>query len=203
MSELQFVPRMPLHGELSPRRIGRLEGPAGVVVHERGDLSLALIMARRGMRAACIEGLRAPYDLDAPVTARIMHGRTLSLAWAGPETWLAIGSTRPDFETELKAVVGQAASIVDLSDQRVVMRMSGPMTRAVLAKGVTIDLHPRVFAVGDTAITLLAHITTQLWQVDDVPTFDLVAPRATARDMFHWLTVSAAEFGLDVGRTHS
>jgi hypothetical protein len=30
-----------------------------------------------------------------------------------------------------------------------------------------------------------------------------VSPRATARDMFHWLTVSAAEFGLDVGRAHS
>jgi sarcosine oxidase subunit gamma len=87
---------------------------------------------------------------------------------------------------------------VDVSDQRIVMRISGPMTRAVLAKGVTIDVHPRVFAPGDTAITSLAHITTQLWQVDDGPTFDLVAPRSTARDMFHWLTVSAAEFGLDI-----
>ncbi len=201
MPELQLAPRTPLHGEMSPRRIGRPEGPAGVAVHERTDLSLALIQARRGMRAACIEGLRASYDLDAPVTARVVHGRVLSLAWAGPETWLAIGSGRADIETELKAAVKQASSIVDMSDQRVVMRISGPMTRAVLAKGITIDLHPRVFAPGDTAITPLAHITTQLWQVDDIPTFDLVTPRATARDVFHWLTVSAAEFGLDVSRT--
>jgi sarcosine oxidase subunit gamma len=189
---------MPLHGELSPRRVGRREGAAGVAVHERADLSLALIMARRGMRAACVDSLRASFDFDAPVTARIVHGRTLSLAWAGSDTWLAIGSTRPDFEADLKAVIGHAASIVDVSDQRIVMRISGPMTRAVLAKGVTIDVHPRVFAPGDTAITSLAHITTQLWQVDDGPTFDLVAPRSTARDMFHWLTVSAAEFGLDI-----
>ncbi len=201
MPELRLAPRTPLHGELLPQRIGRADGPAGVTVHERGDLSLGLITARRGMRTTCIDSLRASYDLDAPMTARIVHGRTLSLAWAGPETWLAIGSARPDIETELKAVVGQAASIVDMSDQRVVMRISGPMTRTVLAKGVTIDLHPRVFKPGDTAITPLAHITTQLWQVDDTPTFDLVSPHATARDMFHWLTVSAAEFGLDVGRT--
>ena len=202
MSELQLAPRTPLHG-VSPRRIGRLEGSAGVAVHERGDLSLALIMARRGMRAACVDSLRAVYDLDAPVTARIVHGCGLSFAWAGPDTWLVIGSARPDFEADLKAVIGHSASIVDISDQRIVMRISGPMTRAVLAKGVTIDLHPRVFAPGDTAITPLAHITTQLWQVDDAPTFDLVSPRATARDMLHWLTVSAAEFGLDVGRTLS
>jgi methylglutamate dehydrogenase subunit D len=200
--ELQLAPRTSLHGEMSPRRIGRPDGPAGVTVHERTNLSLALIMARRGMRAACIDSLRASYDLDAPVTARIVQGRALSVAWAGPQTWLAVGSARPDIETELKASVKQAASIVDMSDQRVVMRISGPMMRAVLAKGVTIDLHPRVFAPGDTAITPLAHVTTQLWQVDDAPTFDLVLPRATARDMFHWLTVSAAEFGLDVGRTH-
>jgi methylglutamate dehydrogenase subunit D len=200
--ELQLAARTPLQGEMSPRRIGRPEGPAGVTVHECTNLSLVLITARRGMRAACIEGLRTQYALDAPVAARIVHGRALSLAWAGPDTWLAIGSIRPDFESELKAVVGQAASIVDMSDQRVVMRISGPMTRATLAKGVTIDLHPRAFAAGDTAITPLAHITTQLWQVDDAPTFDLVSPRATARDMFHWLAVSAAEFGLDVGRAH-
>ena len=199
MPKLQLAPRTPLHGEMSPRRIGRPEGLAGVTVHERADLSLVLITARRGMLATCIESLRASHGLDAPVTARIVHGRELSLAWAGPDTWLAVGSARPDLETELKAAVGQAASIVDTSDQRVVMRISGPMTRAVLAKGVTIDLHPRVFKSGDTAITPLAHIATQLWQVDDAPTFDLVAPRATARDLFHWLTVSAAEFGLDIG----
>jgi heterotetrameric sarcosine oxidase gamma subunit len=201
--ELQLAPRTPLHGELSPRRIGRPEGLAGVAVHERTNLSLVLITARRGKRTACIDTLRASYDLDAPVTARIVHGRTLSLAWAGPDSWLAIGGTQPDLETELRAIVGGAASIVDLSDQRIVIRIHGPKARAVLAKGVTIDLHPRVFAAGDTAITPLAHIVTQLWQVDGAPTFDLVSPRATARDMFHWLTVSAAEFGLDVGRAHS
>jgi heterotetrameric sarcosine oxidase gamma subunit len=200
VSESQLSPRTSLHGEMSPRRIGRRDGPAGVTVHQRADLSLALVMARHAMRAKCIDSLRTSYDLDAPAAAHIVHGRALSLAWAGPETWLAVGSAQPDFETVLKAVVGQAASVVDMSDQRIVLRISGAMTRAVLAKGVTIDLHPRVFAPGDTAITPLAHITTQLWQVDDTPTFDLVAPRATARDMFHWLTISAAEFGLDIGR---
>jgi methylglutamate dehydrogenase subunit D len=198
VSELQLAPQTPLRAELSPRRIGRRDGPAGVTVHERANLSLALIAARRNKRGLCIERLRAFHEVEAPVTARIVHGRTLSLAWIGPDTWLAIGSARSDLEEELRTVLAGHASIVDMSDQRIVMRISGPSTRSVLAKGVTIDLHPRMFAPGDTAITSLAHITTQLWQIDDAPTFDLVSPRATARDMFHWLTGSAAEFGLDI-----
>src|SRR4051812_31049464 len=73
VSELQFPSRTALLGELSPRRIGRRDGPAGVTVHQRADLSLALVMARRGMRAKCIDSLRASYDLDAPVAAHIVH----------------------------------------------------------------------------------------------------------------------------------
>ncbi len=197
MSELQLAPQMPLRAELLPRRIGRPDRPAGVAVHARTNLSLALIMPRRGRQVACADNLQTSYDLQAPAAARIVHGRTLSIAWAGPDAWLAIANT-PNLEKELRTIVANNASIVDTSDQRIVIRISGPKTRTVLAKGVAIDLHPRMFAPGDTAITSLAHVTIQLWQVDERPTFDLVMPRASAHDVFHWLTVSAAEFGLDI-----
>jgi heterotetrameric sarcosine oxidase gamma subunit len=201
--DLQLTPRTPLREQLSPRRIGRLDGYAGISVHERTGLSLALITARRAMRKNCIEKLRAAYDLEPPATTRIIHGRRLSLAWSGPECWLAIASGQPDLETILKTILGNAASVVELTDARVTLRVEGPRTRALLAKGVPIDLHPRVFTPGDTAMTQLAHIAIQLWQVDEKPTFDLVTPRATARDVFHWLTISAAEFGLDVSPVES
>jgi sarcosine oxidase subunit gamma len=60
-----------------------------------------------------------------------------------------------------------------------------------------LDLHPRVFAVGETALTMLAHQHVQLTRTgtDD---FELVAPRSTAHDLWDWLQVSAAEFGLEV-----
>lgn len=203
MPDLQLTPRAPLREQLSPRRLGRLDGDAGICVHERASLSLALITTRRAMRTICIEKLRAAYDLEPPATPRIVHGKGLSLAWSGPECWLAIATEQPDFETTLKTTLGNAASVVDLSDARVTLRIEGPKTRALLAKGLSIDLHPRVFTPDDTAITVLAHIAVQLWQVDEKPTFDLVTPRATARDLFHWLTISAAEFGLDVSINRS
>jgi len=201
--DLQLIPRPPLREQLSPRRIGRLEGNAGICVHERAGLSLALITARQAMRKICIDKLRASHDLEPPAAPRIIHGKGLSLAWSGPECWLAITSEQPDLEGSLKTILGNSASIVDLTDARVVLRIEGPSTRALLAKGLPIDLHSRVFTPGDTAMTQLAHIAIQLWQVDEKPAFDLVTPRATARDVFHWLTISAAEFGLDVSPVES
>jgi heterotetrameric sarcosine oxidase gamma subunit len=197
--DLQLIPRTPLREQLLPRRIGRLDGNAGICVSERAGLSLALITARHAARKICMEKLRASYDLEPPATPRIIHGKELSLAWSGPNCWLAINSEQPDIEGKLKTILGNAASIVDLTDARVTLRIEGPSTRALLAKGLPIDPHSRVFTPGDTAMTQLAHIAIQLWQVDEKPTFDLVIPRATARDVFHWLTISAAEFGLNVG----
>jgi sarcosine oxidase subunit gamma len=120
----------------------------------------------------------------------------LALSWAGPTSWLAIASDWPDLELDLKTVLGKAASVVDLSDAHVVLRIKGAMASALLAKGLSIDLHHRVFKPNDTAITLLAHIVVQIWQVDEGPNFDLSVPRATIHDVVHWLRAAGGEFGL-------
>ena len=103
-----------------------------------------------------------------------------------------------DIEAELGAHCGSTAAIVDQSDGRFVLRLSGPDVRRTLAKGVTIDLHPRAFSVGETALTQLSHLGVQLTLRDAAPTFDLVAPRPGAGDIWDWLCASAAQFGLEV-----
>ena len=40
----------------------------------------------------------------------------------------------------------------DQSDSRLVLRLSGPRVRDVLAKGVPVDLHPKAFKPGDVAM---------------------------------------------------
>jgi sarcosine oxidase subunit gamma len=69
--------------------------------------------------------------------------------------------------------------------------------REVLAKGVPLDLHPKVFKPGDVATTLVAYIGVQLDMLDDA-TFQLTTPRSTAGSFWSWLSASAAEFGYDV-----
>ena len=96
------------------------------------------------------------------------------------------------------SLVGLAA-VCEQSDGRVVIEIGGPRSRAVLAKGLPIDLHPRAFAPGDVALTAASHIAVQLWQVDAAPTYRLAVPRSLAASFRCWLGESAAEFGCAYG----
>jgi sarcosine oxidase subunit gamma len=93
------------------------------------------------------------------------------------------------------------ASITDHSDGRVVLRLSGHRVRAVLAKGIPIDLHHRSFKTGDIASTLVAHIGVQIQQLDDRPTYQLMAFRSFAGSLWSWLIKSAAEYGYEITST--
>ena len=73
------------------------------------------------------------------------------------------------------------ASIADQTDGRVVLRLRGSRVRDVLAKGVPLDLHHRSFKTGDIASTLVAYIGVQIEQLDDAPTFQLMAFRSLCR----------------------
>ncbi|MFM7704444.1 MAG: sarcosine oxidase subunit gamma family protein, partial [Rubrivivax sp.] len=89
------------------------------------------------------------------------------------------------------------AGVIDQASGLYALQLTGPAVRRTLAKGLGLDLHPRAFAVGETALTLLAHQHVQLTRTDE-DAFELVAPRSTAHDLWHWLEASAAEFGLEV-----
>jgi sarcosine oxidase subunit gamma len=78
----------------------------------------------------------------------------------------------------------------------VVLRLSGPRSRDVLAAVVPIDLHPRAFRPGDTAMTLAGHIAVQIRLVDD--DFELMAFRGYAGSLFQTVLHAGLEFGVDV-----
>jgi sarcosine oxidase subunit gamma len=140
------------------------------------------------------ERFAALYGLEPPTRPAVAHGRALDLAWAGPEQWLAVSAERTVAERLAGELEGLAA-VSDQSDGRAVLRLSGPKVREMLAKGCPVDLHPRAFRPGDTAITAIAHVGVQLWQVDDGPTFDLLVARSMAASFWRWLSVSSREFG--------
>ena len=86
-------------------------------------------------------------------------------------------------------------AVVDQTHGKSVLRVVGVNAPAVLAKGCRIDLHPREFGPGRTAVTPIARINAVLHQVDAAPTFDLILPATLARSFFEWLEMSAAEYG--------
>lgn len=203
MAETLLQPRFAWDGVASWGRSGHSEGPAGVQAHLVSSMSLALVMPAPGQTTACLERLAAAYGsaLSSCGDRRRVHTTALDLVWCGPDRYLACMPACTDIEGELGRVCGSTAAVLDQSDGRFLVRLSGPDVRKTLAKGFTIDLHPRAFAVNETSLTMLSHLAVQLTLVDvvdGIATFELVGPRAAAGDVWAWLEASAAEFGLDV-----
>lgn len=190
---VELAPRPAL--ALASGRRGLPTGPAGVTLAPVEGLAILSLAARRGQEAALAAAIERAYGLALPSTPQRVGGNRLAFLWAGPEQWLAIGA--PGFEAGLAEAVSGLASLVDQSDGRVVFRLSGPRVREALAKGFAIDLHPRAFAPGRTAIGQIAHIGVQLWQIaDDV--YELAAFRGFAGSLAHALIGMGEEYGVDL-----
>jgi len=70
-----------------------------------------------------------------------------------------------------------------------------------LAKLTPIDLHPRAFAPSQTALTLFGHLTGQITQIDDAPSYELMVFRGFAQCFWHAMHAAGAEFGIHVTET--
>jgi sarcosine oxidase subunit gamma len=178
-------------------RIGRSAGAAGVTIGERVDLGLAMVMVRKGRQADLAAAAERAYGVALPAGSRLAAGPKAGFIGTGPGQWFVVSESLRNGELarDLAANFRGLASISDQSDGRAVVRISGPKARDVLAKGLPIDLDPRVFKPGDAATSLISYIGVQLWQVDETPTYDIAVFRGFAESFWGWLTASAAEFG--------
>jgi sarcosine oxidase subunit gamma len=190
-----------LDGAVALGRHGCRAGDPGVTATEVRSVGLVLMTARKGRRTSLAETVRSTYGVELPGTPRRVAWRDIAFIWSGPDQWLARMEPAPaaGMEAVLAPLAGMA-SLVDQSHGRTVLRVTGPKVRDALAKGCPIDLHPRAFKAGDTAVTSVAHIGVQLWQTDDAPTYEIAVARGFALSFWHWLEASAAECGLELVR---
>ena len=138
--------------------------------------------------------------LELPLTPNTTTaGNDLLSIWLGPDEWLLLAehqrSDSPVKELQA-ALTGHFASVVDISAGQTVIRLSGPSTLDVLARGCALDLDPSVFPPGACAQTLLARAQALLVAVDAKPTFDIVVRRSFAPYAAAWLEDSGRDFGL-------
>jgi sarcosine oxidase subunit gamma len=185
---------------LRPGRHGREEGAAGLRLRILSGRALVQVMARRGKDAALKDAVRSKYGVALPDKPVMARGQTMSFLWAGHHNWMAMADeTRAvDLESTLRADLGSLASLSDQSDSRLLVALSGPKVRDTLANLVPIDLHPRAFRPGDTAMTLFGHVAGQITQVDPAPIFELMVLRGFADSFLHDVEAAGAKFGIDV-----
>lgn len=176
---------------------GRKAGAAGVSVVERVGLRIFSVQARRGQLTELSAKFQAATGLSLPMQPKRVDGADVSVVWTAPEQWLVMTGSAAG-ASKLASDLSGLASITDQSDSRAVIEVSGNKVHEMLAKGVMIDLHPKVFQPGDTAVTPVAHIGAQVTKLSADPVFEIMVPRSFVESFWDFLVESSSEFGLSV-----
>lgn len=118
----------------------------------------------------------------------------VSLRQCGPMEWLLVSD---DINSDAvgRNLTEAGLRWVDQSNGYAVVRLSGPHARAILAKGMGVDLHPASFALGDSANALCGQVHVNLARVAE-NTFELAVMRSYASFFFQTLMQSGKEFCL-------
>ncbi|WP_299038601.1 sarcosine oxidase subunit gamma [uncultured Pseudokineococcus sp.] len=118
-------------------------------------------------------------------------GEPGAVVWLGPDEWLVLADEpRPEaLEERLRAaLVPVGGSAVDVSAQRMSLRLRGAHARDVLAAGCAVDTHPAVFGAGTSAQTLLGQAGVVLLSRSDAgDDYEVLVRSSFARYLADWL----------------
>lgn len=123
-----------------------------------------------------------------------------SVLWLGPEEFLVVAPTEAHeslggdlIQALREALADGEGQVVDLSANRTTFELTGPRSRAVLEKGCSLDLHPRVLKAGTALSTEIGNIPVVLWKTGE-DTFRIF-PRASFADFLgRWLLDAMREY---------
>jgi sarcosine oxidase subunit gamma len=123
----------------------------------------------------------------------------LTALWMGPDRWwlVADGPVLPSVNELHQKLTAFNAAVVEVGDAFVTVKIAGPKSRDVLAKGCTIDLHPRAFKTGSIVQTNLAKAQIALLQLDEI-TYQIFARRSFAEYLWTWLEDAGIEYGVSI-----
>ncbi|WP_075289546.1 sarcosine oxidase subunit gamma [Pararhizobium arenae] len=177
-----FQSRHPLESKIgsgsSIRAVDHLEIPRSVAI--------ATVLSHPDETAAVVAGFAAAGDL-------VMRN-------VAPGEWLVLSHIeRSDsLERRLSGLLTDIADVVDQSEGRVLLRLSGPNVRRILAKGVAIDLDPSAFAIGQSVNLRCGHIAVNFARSGENE-FELVVMRSFAESLLEDLLLMGREFDLSYG----
>ncbi|MEO8675983.1 MAG: sarcosine oxidase subunit gamma family protein [Casimicrobiaceae bacterium] len=175
---------------------------ADLVILAEATIAAAWNMQGDPADAPFVDEVQRLFGIALPVAPHtIVQTDPVTAVWLGPSSWLLVaGGASPlaDFTAKRDALNAIRGALFDVSASRIAWTVSGPRSATVLAKGCPLDFHPRVFAAGMCAQSLLGHVNALFIKHDDTPTFTVMVARSYARDVWHALREAAAQYGFDV-----
>lgn len=175
------------------------ETPFRGLINIRGDVNDVVFAA----------AVKKATRLDIPTEPNTVSGKpaTTRIFWLGPDEWMIV--TKPDagkraYDALCKnlKVDGLHASVVDTSEARTTMTLSGPHARDVLAKLCSLDFHSSQFRPGQCAQTVVAKVGVMLTQTAETKTgdatYELYALRSFSTYLWKRLEDAASEYGVHI-----
>lgn len=145
---------------------------------------------------AFLKAVRAAVGLDLPLepNTAVTGDNDLTALWLAPDEWLLI--TAPDARTEIERGLDNGfgdlfAGVTDISSGFTTVEITGRGACELIARGCSLDLHPREFGPARCAQTLLAKATVVIHQTDEAPTFRVVVRRSFSDYLWRWLEDAA------------
>ena len=165
------------------------------VLSDRGFLNVRLDPRNEQAVEAAARALGQPVPLASNTFTCGEHRAW----WLGPDEWLIETGEQRTVRLCSKLAESLAefhAAVNDVSGGHVALHVSGADARTVLAKGCTLDLHPREFGPGQCARTGLAKAAVLLGAVDDAPAYTVIVARSFSDYLCRWLAHAARPHGV-------
>jgi sarcosine oxidase, subunit gamma len=199
MADLQALPRIGAVARFAPVLVAPIAPAEGELILAELAVPGQINLRGRPSDTAFLAAAGGVLECRLPVSPNtVQTAGDLTVLWLGPDEWLIL--TPPGAEAAIiarltEALAGLRAAVTDVSGNLARLRLAGARARDVLAKGCSLDLHPRRFAAGQCAQTLILRSGVILHQIDDAPSYDMFPRRSFAEYLWLWLTDAMAEYG--------
>lgn len=116
----------------------------------------------------------------------------------GPEEFLLLSDDGAATEAALRAAIGpEVGAVLDLSQARCRIRVSGERCLDVLGKLFALDLRPQAFPVGESRLSGHHHVSCLLHRLEPA-VFDAIVFSTYALDQLETFADAALEYGVAV-----
>lgn len=187
-----------------------LRGDAGVAMSERPFPCIVNLRGKPDDKAF-IKAAKETLGFDLPKAPNSTAGNAGRAAlWLGPEEWWVLADDKNALEAEdaladqLRAALTKVhCAVTGVGESRTRIRVSGPKSRDLLAKGCPLDLDPQAFGeVGRCAQSHVAKALVVLHLIAEDEAegacFDIYVLRSFSEYLWCWLEDAAREYGLAV-----
>jgi sarcosine oxidase subunit gamma len=160
----------------------------GLAVSEIPGVRVSILRLPDASKAV-LKAVAAALGAAPPIAPNHAIGGEPRLLWLAPDEW-AIVSRRQDPQVAARlarACEGALHHLADLMEGWTAFTIEGDAARGLIARGCSLDLHPRAFAPDRCARTLMAQVPVLIERPSGGAGFVLYVDRSLAAHMRDWL----------------